>query len=118
MCGGQKTVGKARLTSARPEDRDTGAPGNCDQESKASTCHAANICRTAFSAKLASSTKLSAEIRNIRRTETEQRRQQQDIFAVEDEIEARRDALIDALQKRLHRASRNQSLFVVRWCVV
>ena len=51
-------------------------------------------------------------------TLTEQRRQRQDIFAVEDEIEARRDALIAALQKRLHRASRNQSLFVVRWSVV
>jgi hypothetical protein len=51
---------------------------------------------------------------DIRKTETEQRRQRQDIFAVEDEIEARRDALIAALQKRLHRASRNQCLFVVR----
>ena len=56
--------------------------------------------------------------RDICKTETEQRRQRQDIFAVEDEIEARRDALIAALQKRLHRASRNQSLFVVRWSVV
>ena len=55
---------------------------------------------------------------DIRRTETEQRRQRQDIFAVEDEIEARRDALIAALQKRLHRASRIQSLFVVRSSVV
>ena len=55
---------------------------------------------------------------DIRKTETEQRRQRQDIFAVEDEIEARRDALIAALQKRLHRASRNQGLFVVRWSVV
>ena len=54
---------------------------------------------------------------DIRETETEQRRQRQDIFAVEDEIEARRDALIAALQKRLHRASRNQRLFVVRWSV-
>ena len=55
---------------------------------------------------------------DIRKTEAEQRRQRQDIFAVEDEIEARRDALIAALQKRLHRASRNQSLFVLRWSVV
>lgn len=45
-------------------------------------------------------------------------RLQQDIFAVEDEIEARRDALMAALQKRLHRASRNPSLFVVRWRAV
>jgi 3-oxoacyl-(acyl-carrier-protein) synthase len=55
---------------------------------------------------------------DIRKTKTEQRRQRQDIFAVEDEIEARRDALIAALQKRLARASRNQSRFVVRWNVV
>lgn len=55
---------------------------------------------------------------DIRKTEAEQRRQRQDIFAVEDEIEARRDALIAALQRRLHRASRNQSLFVLRWSVV
>lgn len=40
------------------------------------------------------------------------------IFAMEDENEARRNALVAALQKRLHRASRNQSLFVVRWSVV
>jgi hypothetical protein len=40
------------------------------------------------------------------------------ILAVEDDIEARRDALIAAPQKRLYRASRNQGLFVVRWCVV
>jgi hypothetical protein len=56
--------------------------------------------------------------RDISKTETEQRRQRQEIFAVEDEIEARRDALIAALQKRLHRASRNQRLFVLRWSVV
>ena len=47
-----------------------------------------------------------------------QRRQRQDIFAVENEIEARRDARIAALQKRLHPARRNQSLFVLRWSVV
>jgi hypothetical protein len=54
---------------------------------------------------------------DIRKTEAEQRRQRQDIFAVEDEIEVRRDALIAALQKRLHRTSRNQSLFVLSWSV-
>jgi hypothetical protein len=54
---------------------------------------------------------------DIRRVEGEQRRQRQDIFTVEDEIEARRDALIDALEKRLHRASRTRNLFMVRWAV-
>lgn len=52
---------------------------------------------------------------DIRKAEGEQRRQRQEIFAVEDEIEARRDALIEALEKRLHRASRTQALFTVRW---
>ena len=54
---------------------------------------------------------------DIRKVEGEQRRQRQEIFAVEDEIEARRDALIEALEKRLHRASRTQTLFTVRWAV-
>jgi predicted nucleic acid-binding Zn-ribbon protein len=51
----------------------------------------------------------------IRKVEGEQRRQRQEIFAVEDEIEERRDALIEALEKRLHRASRHHTLFTVRW---
>jgi hypothetical protein len=55
---------------------------------------------------------------DIRKTEAEQRRQRQDTLAVKDEIEARRDALIAALQRGLHRASRIQSLFVRRWSVV
>ena len=54
---------------------------------------------------------------DIRKTETEQRRQRQEIFAVEDEIEAKRDALIAALEKRLHQASRTQVLFTIRWAV-
>jgi len=37
------------------------------------------------------------------------------ILAVEDDIEARRDALIDALGKRLHRASHTRHLFTIRW---
>lgn len=53
-----------------------------------------------------------------RKVEGDQRRQRQDIFAVEDEIEARRDALIDALEKRLHRASHTRHLFTIRWEVV
>lgn len=55
---------------------------------------------------------------DIRKTEAEQRRQRQEIFAVEDEIDARRDARIAALEKRLHRASRSQPLFTIRWAVV
>jgi len=49
-----------------------------------------------------------------RKVEAKQRRQRQEIFKVEDEIEARRDALIAALEKRLHKASRRHALFTVR----
>jgi hypothetical protein len=50
-----------------------------------------------------------------RKVESEQRRQRQEIFAVEDEIEARRDALIAAVEKRLHRASHARHFFTIRW---
>jgi hypothetical protein len=55
---------------------------------------------------------------DIRKTEAERRRHRQEIFAVEDASDARRDALIAALEKRLHRASRSQSLFSIRWFMV
>lgn len=47
--------------------------------------------------------------------EKQQRRQRQNIFDVEDEIEARRDALIDALEKQLHQRSTTHHLFRIRW---
>ncbi len=34
---------------------------------------------------------------------------------MEDEIEAHRDALIKALEKRQHRASHTKHLFTIRW---
>ena len=43
-----------------------------------------------------------------------QRRQRQEIFDVEDEIEARRDALIDALERQMHQSS-SSHLFRIRW---
>jgi ribosomal protein L20A (L18A) len=54
----------------------------------------------------------------IKATEREQRKMRQEIFDVEDEIETRRDALIDALKQRLHRASRFEQLFMIRWTLV
>jgi hypothetical protein len=51
----------------------------------------------------------------IKQLEKQQRRQRQDIFDVEDEIEARRDALIDALEKQMHQRSSSHQLFRVRW---
>jgi len=44
-----------------------------------------------------------------------QRRQRQEIFDVEDEIEARRDALIEALEKQMHQSSSSHHLFRIRW---
>ena len=54
------------------------------------------------------------EIRNLER---QQRRQRQSIFEVEDEIEQRRDELIDALEKRLHQRSSTHHLFRIRWAL-
>jgi benzoyl-CoA reductase/2-hydroxyglutaryl-CoA dehydratase subunit BcrC/BadD/HgdB len=47
-----------------------------------------------------------------------QRKQRQDIFAVEDEIIDRRDALIQALQERLKQTTEEEHLFTLRWTVV
>lgn len=50
--------------------------------------------------------------------ERQQRKQRQDIFAVEDEIIERRDALIQALQERLKQTTDEEHLFTLRWTVV
>ena len=51
----------------------------------------------------------------IRTLERQQRRQRQEIFDVEDEIESKRDALIAALEKRLNQHSHSVRLFRIRW---
>ena len=51
----------------------------------------------------------------IKDLEQRQRRQRQSIFDVEDAIEARRDSLIAALERRLHQKSSVVHLFRVRW---
>lgn len=51
----------------------------------------------------------------IKLLERQQRRQRQEIFDVEDEIEARRDALIAALERRLNQRSHGVPLFRIRW---
>jgi len=50
--------------------------------------------------------------------ERKQRRQRQEIFAVEDEIIEKRDALIASLQQRLHEKTDLEPLFALRWQVV
>lgn len=51
----------------------------------------------------------------IKELEQKRRRQRQQIFDVEDEITAQRDALIDAMNARLRQQSKADTLWVVRW---
>ena len=54
----------------------------------------------------------------IQKAEKEKRRMRQQVFEVEDEIAEKRDALIDALEQRLHRSSKSENLFVIRWHLI
>jgi len=51
----------------------------------------------------------------IKQLERQQRRQRQEIFDVEDEIESRRDSLIESLEQQMHQRSSSHQLFRVRW---
>lgn len=51
----------------------------------------------------------------LKTLERQQRRDRQAIFDVQDEIEEKRDALIDALEHQMHRKSQTHRLFRVRW---
>lgn len=54
----------------------------------------------------------------IREMETKKRRLRQRIFDVEDDITAKRDRLIDALEKRMQQRTSSARLFVINWNVV
>lgn len=54
----------------------------------------------------------------IRELEKLKRRHRQRIFDVEDEIMAKRDGLIEKLEKRMHQRSTVEPLFTIRWSVV
>jgi hypothetical protein len=56
--------------------------------------------------------------RELSELERKQRRLRQEIFAVEDEIIEKRDALIASLQQRLQEKTESQTLFTLRWQVV
>ncbi|MFJ3357646.1 SNF2-related protein [Serratia liquefaciens] len=59
-----------------------------------------------------------SELQNqLRDLERQQRRQRQQIFDVEDEIMAKRDELIEALQERLTQTTTTEHLFTIRWQV-
>lgn len=53
----------------------------------------------------------------IRKLEQQKRQQRQRLFDVEDEITAKRDKLIDALEARMQQKTRIEPLFTVRWSV-
>lgn len=67
--------------------------------------------------KATSLTEQAALQQTISELERLQRRQRQEIFNVEDEIIARRDALIEALHNRLHTTTETDTLFTLRWTV-
>lgn len=54
----------------------------------------------------------------LKSLEKQQRRQRQEIFDVEDQIEERRDQLISALEKQMHQHSSSHQLFRIRWQLV
>lgn len=54
----------------------------------------------------------------LQQFERRQRKQRQEIFTVEDEIEEKRDELIAALEKRLSQRQSAERLFTIRWEVV
>jgi superfamily II DNA or RNA helicase len=54
----------------------------------------------------------------IQKLEKQQRRQRQEIFQVEDSIIEKRNALIDALERRLTQKTESQLLFTIEWEVI
>ena len=53
----------------------------------------------------------------LQKLEKQQRRQRQDIFKAEDEIMAKRDSLIESLERRLAQTTATDALFTIRWAV-
>jgi superfamily II DNA or RNA helicase len=53
----------------------------------------------------------------LQKLERQQRRQRQDIFNTEDEIMAKRDSLIESLERRLAQHVATETLFTIRWAV-
>lgn len=56
--------------------------------------------------------------KQIQELEKQKRRQRQRIFDVEDEIIAKRDALIEKLERRMQQRTNVEPLFTIRWSVV
>lgn len=70
-------------------------------------------------ARLATTIQEQKELQDkIQKLEKKKRRQRQQIFDVEDEIEEKRDALVVALERRLQQKTSVEPLFTIRWSVV
>ena len=79
----------------------------------------ARIAQLKRDARKAATLEAQSTVQNeLRELERRQRRQRQDIFAVEDEITARRDALIEQLERRLQQHTESRTLFTLRFRVV
>ena len=79
----------------------------------------AKIAQVKRDARKAPTLEEQSELQNqLRDLERQQRRQRQQIFDVEDEIIAKRDELIDALQERLTQTTESEHLFTIRWTVI
>ena len=79
----------------------------------------AHIAQLKRDARKATTLEAQSAIQNeLRELERRQRRQRQDIFAVEDEITERRDALIEQLERRLQQHTESRTLFTLRFRVV
>ncbi len=69
-------------------------------------------------ARLAENLQRQQEIQEqIRRLETKKRHLRQRLFDLEDEIAAKRDKLIDSLERRLQQKTQIEPLFTIRWNV-
>jgi superfamily II DNA/RNA helicase len=78
----------------------------------------AKIAQVKRDARKAPTLEEQSELQNqLRDLERQQRRQRQQIFDVEDEIMAKRDELIEALQERLTQTTETEHLFTIRWQV-
>ncbi len=53
----------------------------------------------------------------LKKLETQRRKQQQNIFDVEDEIAVKRDSLVDQLTKRMEQRTETKTLFTIHWVV-
>ena len=60
--------------------------------------------------------KIAQEV--VRELERKKRKARQRIFDIEDEIELKRDALIEALEKKMVQDTKSRPLFMLRWTIV